>query len=136
VQVHISKNSEWDSLVAGEQQLVAEDFWDPSCPYYGAFKPVFESVRPKGQDIEFAKANVDQMPRIASKYGIQGKHIVKFFCEGKELGEVVGYILKDNIKKDIDKRVISNPVSCLTNLSSVKLSLSNMISMLNGRESE
>jgi thioredoxin 1 len=135
VPVHIRKNSEWDFLVSGEQ-LVAEDFWTSSCPYCSAFRPVFESVRPNGQDIEFAKANVHQMPGIAPKYGTQGKHVVKFFCEGKELGEVVGYIPKDNFKKDIDKMVISNPASCLANLYSVKPSASNTISILNGGEAE
>ena len=65
--VHISKNSEWDSLVPGKQQLVAVDFWTPLCPCCSAFKPVFESASPKDQDTEFAKVNFDQMPDIASK---------------------------------------------------------------------
>jgi len=136
--VPLSKNSEWDSLVSGKQQLVAADFWAPLCPCCSAFKPVFESAVPKDQDIKFVKGNVDQMPDIASKkYGTQGIPVVKFFCEGRGVGEVVGYIPKDNFKKDIDKMVISTPPSCLANLSSVKpSSASNTISMLNGREAE
>lgn len=135
--VHISKNSEWDSLVSGMQQLVAADFWASLCSYCMAFKPVFESVPPKDQDIEFVMVNVDQMPDIASKkYATQGIPVVKFFCEGKGVEEVVGYIPKDSFKKDIDKMVISSPPSCLANLSSVKPSTSNTISMLNGREAE
>ena len=135
--VYISKNLEWASLVSGKQ-LVAADFWALLCPYCMAFKPVFELAPPKDQDIEFVKVNVDQMPDIASKkYGIQGIPVVKFFCEGKGVGEVVGYIPKDKFKKDIDKMVISTPPSCLANLSSVKpSSASNTISMLNGREAE
>ncbi len=133
--VHISKNSEWDSLVSGKQQLVAADFWAPLCPYCRAFQPVFESVAPKDQNIEFVRINVDQMPDIASKYGTQRIPVVKFFCEGKGVGEVVGYIPKDNFKKDIDKMVTSAP-SCLANLSSVKPSASSTISMMNGREAE
>lgn len=132
--VHISKNSEWDSLVSGKQQLVTADFWAQLCPYCSAFKPVFESVPSKDQGIEFAKVNVDQMPDIDSKYGTQGIPVVKFFCEGKEVGEVVSYIPKDNFRKDIDKMVISSPPSCLANLSSVKPSSSIIISTLNGRE--
>jgi thioredoxin 1 len=120
VSVHITKNLEWDSLVSGKQQIVAADFWAPLCPYCSAFKSVFESVSLKDQDIKFVKDNVDQMQDIApKKYGTQGIPAVKFFCEGKEIGEVVGYIPKDNFKKDIDKMVTSTP-SCLANLSSVK----------------
>jgi hypothetical protein len=63
---------------------------------------------------------------------------LKFFCEGRGVGEVVGYIPKYNFKKDIDKMAmaISTPPNCLANLSYVKPSLSNTISMLNGREEE
>jgi|SRR5918996_257840 thioredoxin 1 len=135
--VYISKNLEWASLVSG-RQLVAADFWAPLlCPYCRAFKPVFESVAANDQDINnFVKVNVDQMPHIASKYGIQGIPDVKFLCEGKEVREVAGYISKDNFKKDIDKIVTSAP-SCLANLSSVQpSSASNTISMLNGSEAE
>jgi thioredoxin 1 len=135
--VYISKNSEWDSLVSGKQQLVAADFWAPLCPCCSAFKPVFESAVPKDQDIEFVRFNVDQMPDIApKKYGIQGIPDVKFLCEGKEVGEVVGYIPKDNFKKDIYKMVVRSAPSCLANLSSAKPSAANTISMLNGREEE
>ena len=134
--VHISKNSEWDSVVPGKQQLVAVDFWTPLCPCCSAFKPVFESVPPKDQDTEFVKVNFDQMPDIASKkYATQGIPVVKFFCEGRGVREVVDYILKDNFEKYIDMRVTSAH-SCLANLSSVKLLASNTTSMLNGREAE
>lgn len=129
--IEISKNSEWDSLVSGKQ-LVAADFWAPWCPYCRAFKPVFESVAPEHPDIKFVKVNVDQMPDIASKYEIQGIPVVKFFCEGKEVGEVLGYIPKDNLKKEID-RIGTSSHSCLANLSSVQPSAS---STMNGREVE
>ena|SRR5215218_5163981 len=132
--VYISKNSEWDSPVSGKQ-LVAADFWAPLCPYCMSFKPVFESMSLKDQDIKFVRVNVDQMPDIASRYGTQGIPVVKFFYEGRGIREVVGYILKDNFKKCIDKMVTSAP-SGLANLSSVKPSASNTTSMLNGREAE
>ncbi len=133
----ISKNLEWDSPVPGEQRLIDADFWAPLCPCCRAFKPVFESVYSEDYDIEFVKVNVDQMPNIASKkYVIQGIPVVKFFCEGRGVGEVVGYIPKDNFKKDIDKMGAASVPSCLADLSSIKPSASNTISMLNGREAE
>jgi thioredoxin-like negative regulator of GroEL len=77
--VYISKNSEWDSLVSGKQQLVAADIWAPLCPYCSAFKPLFKSAPPKDLDIDFAKANIEQMPYVASKkYGIQGISVEVF----------------------------------------------------------
>jgi thioredoxin-like negative regulator of GroEL len=133
----ISKNSEWDPLVFGEQQLVATVFWAPLCPCCGASKPVFESMIPKDQDTKFVRVYVDQIPDIASKkYGTQGVPAVKFFCESKEVREVAGYTPKDNFRKDIKKMVVRSAPRRLTNLSSAEPSASNTISMLNGGETE
>ena len=99
----------------------------PWYPYFRTFKPVFESVAPEHLDVKFVKVNIDQMPDIASKYGIQGIPVVKFFCEGKEVGEVVGYIPKNNFKKEIE-RIGTSASSCLANLSSFKPSAGNTIS--------
>jgi thioredoxin 1 len=117
----INKSSEWDSLVSGKQ-LVAANFWAPWFPYGRTFKPVFESVASEYSDIKFVNVNVDQMPDIASKHRIQWIPVVKFFCEGKEVGEVVGYIPKEAFKKEVD-RMATNAPSSLANLSSsVKIS--------------
>ena len=109
--VYISKNSEWDSLVSGKQH-VAADFWSPFCTYCSAFKPIFGSVAAYDEDINLVKLNVDQMLDIALRYGTQVVSVVRIFCERKEPGEVVGYILKDNLKKDIDKMVTRALMSC------------------------
>jgi thioredoxin 1 len=131
--VQISKNSEWDPVISGEQRLVATDFWAPLCPCCNASRSVFESVIPKDQDTKFVRVNVDQILDIASKkYGTQGVPVVKLFCKGKEVGEVAGYTPKDNL--DIDKMVARSAPSCLANLSPTKSSASNTISMLNGGE--
>ncbi len=133
--VYISKTLEWASLVSGKQ-LVAADFSALLRPYCRTFKPVFKSGAATDQHIEFVKINIDQMPHIASKYGILRIPDVKFLCEGKEVREVAGYISKYNFKKDIDKMVTSAP-SCLANLSSVQpSSASNTIFMSNGSEAE
>ncbi|MDQ3948578.1 MAG: thioredoxin family protein [Thermoproteota archaeon] len=106
------------------------------CALIAAFKPVFKSGAANDQHIKFVKINIDQMPHIASKYGIRGIPDVKFLCEGKEVREVAGYISKYNFKKDIDKMVTSAR-SCLANLSYVQpSSASNTIFMSNGSEAE
>jgi thioredoxin-like negative regulator of GroEL len=45
-------------------------------------------VAPEYPEIRFVKVNIDELPDIASRYGIQGIPVVKFFCEGKEVGEL------------------------------------------------
>jgi len=51
-------------------------------------------------DIKFVKVNVGPEPDLASRDGIQGIPVIKFFCEGKEVGEIVGYIPHDTLTRD------------------------------------
>jgi len=111
----ITQETEWDSLVSGKK-LVAADFWAPWCPYCMRLKPIFESIVSKYSNIRFVKINVDEQEGLASKYGIRGIPVIKFFCEGREVGEIVGYVPQNELEKRISE--ISNEVpTCLANTS-------------------
>jgi thioredoxin 1 len=109
------KTSEWDPLIS-DKKLVAADFWAPWCPFCVRLKPIFESVAKEYQDIKFVKVNVQEEGDLASRYGVRGIPIIKFFCEGKEVEEVVGYVPQDVLKKQLEK-IAKNTASCLTNTS-------------------
>jgi thioredoxin 1 len=109
------KMSEWDSLISGKN-LVAADFWAPWCPFCVRLKPIFESVAKDYQDIKFVKVNVQEEGDLASRYGVRGIPVIKFFCEGREVGEVVGYIPQDVLKGKLEE-IAKNAPSCLTNTS-------------------
>jgi thioredoxin 1 len=110
------KSSEWDSLISGKK-LVAADFWAPWCPYCVRLKPIFDAVAKNyADDIKFVKVNVDQELDLASKYGIQGIPVIKFFCEGKEVGEIVGYVPQDTLTKEMEN-ISRNIPNCLSNTS-------------------
>ncbi len=109
------KKSEWESLTSGKT-LVAADFWAPWCPYCKMLKPVFESIAGNYPEIKFVKVNVDEEPEIASQFGIQGIPVIKFFSEGREVGEIVGYVPKDTLKHKIED-ISRNVPACLSNTS-------------------
>ena len=109
------KKDDWDILISGKN-LVAADFWAPWCPYCIRLKPIFESVAKDYQGIKFVKVNVQEEEKLASKYGIRGIPVIKFFCEGKEVGEIVGYVTQDVLKKQLEE-LAKNAPSCLTNTS-------------------
>lgn len=110
------KSSDWDALIQSKK-LVAADFWAPWCPYCKMLKPVLESVSQEYEnEIQFVKVNVDEEKDIAAMHGIRGIPVVKFFCEGREVGEVVGYVSKDILKQEIDKVAKSTP-TCIANTS-------------------
>lgn len=114
----IKSSDEWNGLISS-RKLVAADFWAPWCPYCLRLKPVFDSATNDYPDIKFVKVNVDQEQEISSRYGIRGVPVIKFFCEGKEVGEIVGYISKDALNDEI-KRVSNSTQSCLATTSLVK----------------
>jgi thioredoxin 1 len=80
-------------------------------------KPVFDAVaKDYRENIKFAKINVDEEPDLASRYGIQGIPVIKFFCEGKEVGEIVGYLPQNALVKEIEN-ISKNTPNCLANTS-------------------
>jgi thioredoxin 1 len=109
------RTSEWDSLILSKK-LVAADFWAEWCPYCVRLKPIFESAAKDYQDIKFVKVNVQAEADIASRYGIQGIPVIKFFCEGKEVGEIVGFV-PENVLKNRVEEISKNAPSCLSNTS-------------------
>ena len=109
------KTPEWNSLI-GDKSLIAADFWAPWCPYCVKLGPVFESVAKDYQNIKFVKVNVQEESEIASKYGIQGIPVIKFFCEDREIGEIVGYIPEGVLRKQVEQ-ISKNAASCLRNTS-------------------
>ncbi|HYZ59523.1 MAG TPA: thioredoxin family protein [Nitrososphaeraceae archaeon] len=111
----ITQETEWNSLISGKK-LVAADFWAPWCPYCMRLKPIFESIASKYPDITFVKINVDEQGSLASRYGIRGIPVIKCFCEGREVGEIVGYVPQNELEKRINA-ISSEAPACLANTS-------------------
>jgi thioredoxin 1 len=111
----MTQETEWNSLVF-RKKLVAADFWAPWCPFCLRLKPIFESIASKYPDIIFVKVNVDEQQELASRYGIQGIPVIKFFCEGREVGEIVGYVPQHELENKISQ-ISSEVHTCLANTS-------------------
>jgi thioredoxin 1 len=109
------KSSDWDSLISSKN-LIAADFWATWCPYCVKLKPIFEKVANDYQEIKFVKINVQEEEDLAGRYGIQGIPVIKFFCEGREVGEIVGYVPENELRKQVEE-IANNAASCVTNTS-------------------
>ena len=69
--------------------------------------------------LAFVKVNADTSPEIASKYGVQGLPTLKFFCGGRPLAEIVGYMPRNALQKQLDT-MLSMHKDCLQQSSSMK----------------
>ena len=111
----LTSETEWDTLVS-DKNLVAADFWAPWCPFCMRLKPIFESIASKYPDIRFVKVNVEEQQGLAARYGIRGIPVIKFFCEEKEVGEIVGYVPQNGLEKKISE-IGTEAQACLANTS-------------------
>lgn len=62
--------------------------------------------------IKFVKVNVDEFPQIAKNYGVMNLPTIKFFCAGRAIGELVGYLSAEPLRAELDK-VLTVHKACL-----------------------
>lgn len=113
ISVEIGSN-DWQSKVLSSKIPIIVDFWAPWCPWCMRLMPVFEEVSKLyvGKLI-FTKVNVEEHQDIAQANDILGIPVMKIFCDGKNMGELVGYMSKEKLVQELDK-LLSTIKECLT----------------------
>ncbi len=96
----------WEQEVSRFNGMVIVDFWHVHCPWCRVLNPIFEEVSEeyKGK-VKFAKLNVLDNPanrEIGIHYEVMGTPILIFFCEGRPLGSLVGFMPKEHLKHVLD----------------------------------
>jgi thioredoxin len=77
------------------------DFWAAWCGPCRMIAPVLEELAAERRDVRFAKLNVDENPRTASSFKVQGIPLLVFFKDGVERGRVVGAVPRAQIETAI-----------------------------------
>ena len=77
------------------------DFWAAWCGPCRIIGPVIEELARERTDVRFGKLNVDQNPRTAAAFGVQGIPLLVFFRDGAEKGRVTGAVPKGQIEAAI-----------------------------------
>jgi thioredoxin len=77
------------------------DFWAAWCGPCRMIAPIIEELAGERTDVTFAKLNVDENPRTASQFGVQGIPLLIFFRDGAEAGRVVGAVPRAKIEAAI-----------------------------------
>ncbi|MBW2996049.1 thioredoxin [Candidatus Woesearchaeota archaeon] len=93
-------------IKASEKKLVLVDFWAEWCVPCNILTPMLEKVVDSyGDKVILAKINVDGCPETSNKFAIDAIPAVKLFKDGKEVGESIGVVPEDNIRRLIEKHL-------------------------------
>jgi len=102
----------WETDVLKSDIMVVVDFWHEHCPWCIRLNPIFEEISEGYKDkAKFAKLNVLKSlgnREVALKYGVMSTPTLKFFCKGRPVGEAVGFMPREHLKKVLDDILVKH----------------------------
>jgi len=106
-------SNDWQDKVLSAKLPVVVDFWAPWCPWCMKLAPVFEEASKQYEGrLIFVKVNVEEHQDIAKANGVMGIPVLKMFCGGRNVGELVGYMPKEKLVQELDK-MLATLTNCL-----------------------
>lgn len=106
----------WEREVLKAEGPVVVDFWHHMCGWCLKLNPVYEQLPERfGDRVKFAKVNVLGSPEnqsLAIGLGVLGTPTLKFLCDGRVVGEIVGYRPLERLVKEIEE-ILEKKDECL-----------------------
>ncbi len=95
--------AKFDEMVLKAKLPVMVDFWAPWCGPCRMVAPIVDELANEYEGkVSFMKLNVDDSPKVASKYGVMSIPALIIFKNGAPVSNIVGFRPKPELKKNID----------------------------------
>lgn len=92
----------FEENVLKSEKPIMVDFWAPWCGPCKAIAPTIEALeKTYGDQMTFAKVNVDENPLTPSKYGVQAIPTLIFFKNGDVADQITGMVAKEKLEQTI-----------------------------------
>ena len=96
-------DSNFDQMVLRAEKPVLIDFWATGCKPCLMVAPVLDELAEEYDGrINFAKLDIGENPKTATKYGIMSIPALIIFKKGEPVTHVVGFRPKQELKKNLD----------------------------------
>ncbi len=104
-------DTNFESEVLKSDMPVLVDFWATWCGPCRQLAPHVEAVAGElAGKLKVGKLDVDQNPRTAGAYQVQGIPTLLLFRNGKIAEQIVGYVSKDALRRTLDRHLQPAPV--------------------------
>ena len=101
--IEIAKN-QFDQQVLQQAKPVIVDFWAPWCGPCKAMAPAFASLAETyGDQMVFAKCDVDNNTAVAERYGIKAIPTLMIFLRGEAINSITGMVSQGVLESAIKK---------------------------------
>jgi len=96
----ISSDANFEKEVAATDKFVLVDFFATWCGPCQVLGPILEKLSKHFEDnVVFMKANVDNVPATAQKFGVEKIPMVALLKNGKTINSFVGLVPENSIKE-------------------------------------
>jgi thioredoxin len=113
--VKVGSESSFPEIVLSSKRPVVVDFWAPWCIWCKKLAPIYAEVASiMKEEMTFVTVNVDEERGLSARYGISSLPTLKFFCDGREIGELVGGLPKDQLQTRF-REMVGMHQACLAN---------------------
>ena len=105
---HIT-DAEFDKLVSQASLPVVVDFYATWCGPCRQLAPTMDSLADQyAGKIKFVKVNVDESPKLAQQFQVEGIPMLVFLQNGKTVGSSVGLVSKEDLIQRLDSLMQTN----------------------------
>lgn len=96
-------DSNFEQIVLQSEVPILVDFWAPWCRPCLMVAPILDELAEEYSGrVTFARLDVDQNPKIASRYSIMSIPTMLIFKKGEPVSQIVGFKPKQELKRSLD----------------------------------